>query len=78
MSQDAQQEGTPEPTVETAGPDDVLAPVRDLGDVPVSEHVGRFADVERRLRARLDEEPDHGRQDAGTPDVGAPGGRTER
>jgi hypothetical protein len=63
MSQDAQHEGTVEPV----GPDDVLAPVRDLEDLPTAEHVERFEAVERQLKERLDDDP------TGT----TPGGGTE-
>jgi hypothetical protein len=52
--------------VEPAGSDDALAAVRALGDVPTAEHVGRFEDVERLLRARLDGAPDGATVDGGT------------
>ncbi|ANC30485.1 hypothetical protein [Isoptericola dokdonensis] len=59
MSQDADE--APQRTPDTAGP---LAMLHDLDAVPTAEHVARFEEVERALRARID--------DPGTDDA-APG-----
>ncbi|WP_402466235.1 hypothetical protein [Isoptericola aurantiacus] len=54
MSQDSVEAGT------ASSPDDPLAPLAGLDELPVAEHVGRFEAVHDRLRARLDQDDTDG------------------
>jgi hypothetical protein len=53
MSQDAEAPGPARAEVEHA-PDTVAESLTGLADLPVEEHVARFAAVHDRLRARLE------------------------